>query len=90
MLKDNKKTFYCSERFFSEVMYGGLAIPLSVIIAVTRSLGVMSKAGWAAIAPSGVIRLLFRLVTSSSERCSMGISSPELSDKSSVEMGAAT
>ena len=89
-MKEGKKTFYCSERFLSEVVYGGFAIPLSVIIAVTRSLGVISKAGWAAVAPSGVIRLLFRFMTSFSERCSMGISSPELRDRSSVEMGAAT
>jgi len=37
-MKEGKKTFYCSERFLSEVVYGVFAIPLSVIIAVTRSL----------------------------------------------------
>ncbi len=65
-------------------------MPRSVMMAVTNSLGVMSNAGCAASTPSGAMRCLFTCTTSSTLRSSMGMSSPDGSDKSIVEIGAAT
>ena len=48
-----------------------------------------SKAGLAAAIASGATGVPLKCVTSSSERCSMGIESPEASVRSKVETGAA-
>ena len=64
--------------------------PFSVMIAVTWSAGVTSKAGLAAGTPSGTMRRPPMTVTSSSALSSMGISVPFSKSRSKVVEGAAT
>ena len=71
-------------------MYGFLMMPFSVMMAVMYLCGVTSKAGLAALTPFGARRMPPMLVTSSGFRSSMGISSPELKERSMVLVGAAT
>ena len=65
-------------------------MPRSVMMAVTYSLGVTSKAGLRIRAAGGVSRIGPRWVTSFAFRSSMGIFVPSGVDKSIVEIGAAT
>ncbi len=74
-------------RFFSS---SGLNKPYSVIKAVTYSCGVTSNAGFLAWLSAGPKCLSFTIRTSFSSRSSIGISSPDLIEKSNVLPGAAT
>ena len=65
-------------------------MPRSVIMAVTYAEGVTSKAGLATETSVGAMSVPRTVVTSSALRCSMGIASPEASERSIVEQGATT
>src|SRR6266542_4956867 len=70
--------------------YGARSTPRSVTMAVTSRAGVTSNAGWAAVTPGGAIRVPETSTTSAEERSSIGISAPDSSERSMVEVGAAT
>src|SRR5438876_9397183 len=68
--------------------YGAQAMPRSVMIAVIMDAGVTSKAGCRALVPWGASLRPRTVVTSSTERSSIGIMSPFGVDRSMVEVGA--
>jgi diguanylate cyclase (GGDEF)-like protein len=68
---------------------GASITPRSVMRPVMRCAGVTSKAGFHASTPSGMPPRPL-VATSSRARCSMGMRSPDASERSKVESGAAT
>ncbi len=64
--------------------------PFSVMMPVINRAGVTSNAGLYTATPSGAVCRPKPCVTSRGSRCSMGMLSPEASDRSKVLVGAAT
>jgi hypothetical protein len=78
------------EQIASDCLYGGRAMPRSVMMAVTYFAGVTSNAGLRIFAPSGVNRADPTWVTSRTFRSSMGMPLPSGVSRSIVDSGAAT
>ena len=63
--------------------------PFSVIIPVSSSWGVTSKAGLYTVTSAGAVRTPYRVRSSSAPRSSMGMPEPSARDRSMVDEGSA-